>query len=284
MGPRSQACPLCGATARWCMTLPHTSVYRCDSRDCELQFAAPQLGDEKLAEAYTSLYFQADGSSATLHTKPESDARYFLERVGQRLGPSAGRRILDYGCGHGMLLRVARQLGAQATGIEQSEAARRRIAQSGAGVAYADVAELRRREPNTRFDWITMVEVIEHLRRPWEDLRQLSELLADGGRIIIVTPNAESLRSRLHGARWDQRLNLTHFYYFTTRSLAAVLGRAGLKAQPMPPIEFYSKQNRLQRQLQPILRSVGMQGDLVFSAAAAAPVALSSPSTAHSHA
>lgn len=247
------------------MALPHTSVYRCDDRACALQFAAPQLDDEKLAEAYRSLYFQPDGSPAVFHTKPESDARYFLERIGQTLGPPAGRRILDYGCGHGMLLKVAPQLGAQATGIEQSEAARAHIAQSGAGVAYADVAELRRREPNARFDWITMVEVIEHLRRPWEDLRQLSELLAEGGHIIIVTPNAASLRSRLHGARWDQRLNLTHFYYFTARSLAAVLDRAGLRPQPMPPIEFYSEHGPVRRQAQRVLRAIGMQGDLLFA-------------------
>jgi 2-polyprenyl-3-methyl-5-hydroxy-6-metoxy-1,4-benzoquinol methylase len=259
---------MCGASARTSMTLPHAGVFRCENRACDLQFAAPQLNDQDLSQAYAALYYRPDGSAAVLHTKPEADARHFLNLVAQALGPVAGRRILDYGCGHGMLLKVANSLGAESTGIEQSAAAREAIGQQGIGRAYADIAELRKSAPEARFDWIVLVEVIEHLRRPWEDLDLLRQMLAEGGRIVVVTPNAASLRSRVRGRHWDQRLNLTHFYYFTARSLTAVLRRAGLTPGVLPPIAWYSEHGALRRQLQRVLGTLGMQGDLIFAGSA----------------
>lgn len=252
------------------MTLPHTSVFRCGNRRCDLQFAAPQLSDHELAQAYAALYYRPDGSTAVHGNTPDVDNRYLLDHIAARFGPVSGKRVLDYGCGVGTLLKVAKDCGAQPIGIEQSDAARETIRREGLADVFADIAALRKADPAARFDWIILGEVIEHLRRPWEDLAQLREVLAPGGHIVVVTPNALSLRSRLHGRQWDQRLNLTHFYYFTRRSLSAVFVRGGLAPEPLPPITFYSDHGFLRRQLQRALRTVGMQGDLIFSATAPA--------------
>ena len=260
-----QTCPLCGAAARPYMPLAHTRVFRCGRHDCDLQFAAPQLNDHELAQAYASLYYRADRSQPVLENTPEEDIRYLVGRLSAQFGSPAGKRVLDYGCGVGTLLRVANELGAHATGVEQSDTAREEIESAGFAKVYANLDALRRAEPQARFDWIVLCEVIEHLRRPWEVLSDLRGVLAGSGQIIVLTPNAESLRSRLQGPRWDQRLNLTHFYYFTSRSLAGVLKRSGLEAATLPPSERYARHGTLRRQLQRVLGKVGMQGDLVFA-------------------
>src|SRR5689334_22993226 len=113
MGSQSaQACPLCAASARPWMTLPHTGVYRCTNRSCHLQFAWPQLSDHDLSQAYASLYYRPDGSQPVLENTPEVDVRFLIDQLAARLGSPAGKRVLDYGCGVGTLLKVANERGA----------------------------------------------------------------------------------------------------------------------------------------------------------------------------
>lgn len=265
LGSSKQTCPLCGAAARPYMPLAHTSVFRCARRECGLQFAAPQLADHELAQAYASLYYRPDGSQPLLENTPEVDIRHLLERLSAHFGSPAGKRVLDYGCGVGTLLKVANELGARATGVEQSATAREKITGEGFAAVYADLDALRRAEPEAAFDWIILCEVIEHLRRPWEDLEKLRPLLKSSGDLIVLTPNFDALRSRLSGARWEQRVNLTHLYYFTPHSLSAVLRRAGFAPCEMPPVSWYSDHGRLRRQIQRLLCAAGLQGSLMFS-------------------
>lgn len=266
VGSSIQTCPMCGASARPYMPLAHTRVFRCERRACDLQFAAPQLSDHELAQAYASLYYRADGSQPVLENTPEVDIRHLLDRLAGHFGSPAGKRVLDYGCGIGTLLKVANGLGARATGVEQSGTARETIEREGFATVYPDLDALRRAEPDSQFDWIVLCEVIEHLRRPWEDLERLRPLLKPSGDLIILTPNFDALRSRLSGARWDQRLNLTHLYYFTPHSLAAVLRRASFVPSELPPVSWYSGHGLPRRVLQQILCATGMQGSLMFSA------------------
>src|SRR5689334_3974671 len=166
-------CPLCGAEARPHMPLPHTGVFRCTARACDLQFASPQLNDHDLSQAYASLYYRPDGSKPVLENTPEPDIRHLLDLLTRRLGSVAGKRVLDYGCGVGTLLKVANELGARATGVEQSATGREKIECAGFATVHADLDALRRAEPAAQFDWIVLWEVIEHLRRPREAIVRL---------------------------------------------------------------------------------------------------------------
>ena len=257
-------CPLCGGPARPHLTLPHTQVFRCAGGQCDLQFASPQLNDHDLAQAYAQLYYRPDGSQPVLENTPEPDIRHLLDRLSRKFGSLSGKCILDYGCGNGLLLKIANELGARATGVEQSSTAREGIAREGFATVYADLAALHQAEPAAQFDLIILSEVIEHLRRPWDDLEQLSPLLTRSGSVVLLTPNFASLNSRLHAAGWEQRTNLTHLFYFTPRSLAAVLRRAGYDPIALPPISWHSSHDLLRRQLQHMLCATGLQGGLFF--------------------
>ncbi len=264
MGPSTIECPLCGGAARLHMTLAHTQIFRCVGERCDLQFASPQLNDHDLAQAYAQLYYRPDGSQPVLENTPEPDIRHLLERLSRRFGSLEGKRILDYGCGSGVLLKIATELGARATGIEQSPTAREGIAREGFATVYSDLDALRQAEPGAQFDLVILFSVIEHLRCPWHDLEQLRPLLKPSGRVVLLTPNFDSLNSRLQTTGWEQRANLTHLFYFTPLSLAAALRRAGFDPIELPPISRHSAHGFLRRQLQRVLCATSLQGQLFF--------------------
>ena len=264
----SPPCPICGNVATPRYKLKHTGVFQCTRVGCKLQFASPQLDDRELGNAYASLYYPAEGDRpVVLENSSDYEVRQFLSAIKMHTGSFRGKRVLDYGCGNGVLLRIVSEMGAEAVGIEQSATARGHIGHSGYGRAYADVKELKEKERICRFDYIMMCDVIEHLREPWVDLAELRSLLSDDGRLFMTTPNSNSMRSRLSGARWDQRNNPTHFYYFNSQSLSRVGQLAGFTdIVELQPITTYRHHGSVRRTLQRTLSRFGLHGGLLFMA------------------
>jgi 2-polyprenyl-3-methyl-5-hydroxy-6-metoxy-1,4-benzoquinol methylase len=77
------------------------------------------------------------------------------------------------------------------------------------------------------FDWIFMVEVLEHLLDPQQELARIRRNLKPGGKLVITTPNARGWRARLDGFKWREAQNPTHINLFTPRTLKDSLLKAG---------------------------------------------------------
>jgi SAM-dependent methyltransferase len=135
-------------------------------------------------------------------------------------------RILDLGCGDGLLLSIAEELGyTNLFGIDLvkglvdiAQAQTRARIEQGNGLEYLKKAVDR------SFDAIIAFDVIEHLTRPelleWSE--QISRVLAPAGRLLIHVPNGDS---PYHGrVRWG---DLTHELAFTTKSLEQLLRPLG---------------------------------------------------------
>src|SRR5690606_27764708 len=56
------------------------------------------------------------------------------------------------------------------------------------------------------------------------------ELLKPEGKLILHTPNAKSLRARLHGGRWNMLIPEYHFFLFTPQSLGTLVSRCGFES------------------------------------------------------
>jgi 2-polyprenyl-3-methyl-5-hydroxy-6-metoxy-1,4-benzoquinol methylase len=224
-----RACPLCGSTAEYYFGLPHTSVRQCSARTCRLQFADPQLDDRSLRQAYENLYYPAEGNGQPIQCENTSEdiLRQVFSQLEQRVGALRGLRLLDYGCGVGALLRVASEFAVRPTGIETDAQARATAATTTGLPVYQNLEQLSANEPDIRFEVIVLWTVIEHLRRPWEDLARLRRFLAPDGWLLLSTMNVRCLRARIQRYRWDQYRNPTHLYYFDPRSLARVIQRSG---------------------------------------------------------
>ena len=149
-------------------------------------------------------WWDPKGSSAMLHKLNPPRLRYIREMIDVHwdgddasFTPLTGRRALDVGCGAGLLCEPLARLGASVTGIdaaaENIAAAQAHANASKLDIDYHAVGVEDMRET---FDLVTSLEVIEHVSDPAGFVHGLARALADGGLLILSTPNRTPL-SRL---------------------------------------------------------------------------------------
>lgn len=111
-----------------------------------------------------------------------------------RRAPLRGKRVLDVGCGGGILTEAMAALGAGVTGIDLGEAplavARLHLKESGQKVDYRLVsAEALAAEEPASFDVVTCLEMLEHVPDPASTVAACARLVKPGGRVFFSTIN-----------------------------------------------------------------------------------------------
>lgn len=110
------------------------------------------------------------------------------------LAPLEGKRVLDVGCGGGILAEAMARLGAQVTGIDLSEkplkVAELHLLESGLSVAYEkkSAEDLSQTQPEA-FDVVTCMEMLEHVPDPASTVAACAKLVRPGGRVFFSTIN-----------------------------------------------------------------------------------------------
>jgi SAM-dependent methyltransferase len=151
--------------------------------------------------------------------------RNFALRLAWLESQRAPGRLLDVGAAYGLCLKVARERGWRAMGVEISPAcaaAAERLA--GVPVAAGDFLAVDLPGP---FDVITMFDVLEHFRDPGACVARALDLLAPGGALVIETGDLASPWARLLGRAWYFLDPPQHLSYFTAPGLARFLARRG---------------------------------------------------------
>lgn len=144
------------------------------------------------------------------------------------LEPARRGRLLDVGCGAGHLLARMQSLGWSVHGIEADPAAAR-IAADGVGVDRVHQGDLCDAPFDAgSFDAVTLFHVLEHVADPGEALARCRALLAPGGRLVLATPNLESLGRRAFGAAWLHWDPPRHLQLYSRGALARLTEDAGL--------------------------------------------------------
>jgi SAM-dependent methyltransferase len=154
-------------------------------------------------------------AGAELHElyRDMTDDAYLGEEAGRRatgarLLDLIGRfvpagRLLDVGCGPGLLLDEARRRGYETLGLELSRAsavhARDALGLDVRELALEDFAD--DRDP-PGFDVVVLADVIEHLDDPVGGIACCAALLRPGGVLCVVTPDPSSATARAAGRRW----------------------------------------------------------------------------------
>ena len=156
-----------------------------------------------------------------------------------KLAGLAGKRVIDIGCGGGILAESMARRGADVTGIDLSEkplnVAKLHLLESGQHVDYQLIAaeEIAKQQPES-FDCVTCMEMLEHVPDPLSTVRAAATLTKPGGWIFFSTlnRNPKSFLFAIIGAEYV--LNLlpkgTHEYrrFITPAELAAMVRSADL--------------------------------------------------------
>jgi 2-polyprenyl-3-methyl-5-hydroxy-6-metoxy-1,4-benzoquinol methylase len=132
-----------------------------------------------------------------------------------------GRRLLDIGSGPGLFPRIAAERGWEASAIELNVESVENMLKEGMRVIVKplELADL----PQGSFDLVTMWEVLEHVAEPRVLLAEARRILAPGGLLLALVPNAGSLVTRLLHERSDTFGGHSHLNHFNPGSLSAIL-------------------------------------------------------------
>ncbi len=146
------------------------------------------------------------------------------------LSRTLGGLLVDVGCGSGEFLNVMRQAGWQVLGVDL-DARAADVAREQFGIE-ARVGPLERAGlAEGSVDVLTMRHVIEHLPNPEEALHVCLQTLKTGGRLIVLTPNAESLGHRFFRQNYISLDPPRHLYLFSLKTLRAMVERAGFRVE-----------------------------------------------------
>lgn len=203
-------------------------ILKCDS--CSVVFLDYDPDDDSLSRFYSHEYFESgpDRRGYESYEECESFLTTNFRRRAERLGRYAsGGPVLDLGCGYGYFLRC---LGAQyeGVGIDISEHAVQTARERYGLDARAGVLN-ETSFPAGHFSLVTMWDVIEHLPDPKRTLGIVRTVLKDDGVLALTTGNVGSLVARLCGARWHLFTLPDHLWFFSERTLRALLEKTGFR-------------------------------------------------------
>jgi SAM-dependent methyltransferase len=217
-------------TASWDgrMNVP-LSVVRCPK--CELLFSRPSFRTEALGHVYPEdlvdpaiSFERALAQTRSKHLKLLAEVRRCLD----------GGTFCDVGTRYGVLPHLAREVGFDAFGIEYNAASVKVARDASVPVFRGSAEDLPRVLAETgrnSVDAFVLDDVLEHLVDPRVALRTLNQCQKPGGLLFLQQMDLDSLGHRLFGRQWYYLQPAAHMFYFSERTLRALLGTAGYEVK-----------------------------------------------------
>lgn len=165
------------------------------------------------------------------------------------LAPVAGKRVVDIGCGGGILAEAIAKKGATVTGTDLSEKALKvaelHSLESGVSVRYelTSAEDLAAREAG-QYDVVTCMEMLEHVPDPSAIVKACATLVKPGGQVFFSTlnRNPKSYLFAIIGAEYVLRLlpRGTHDYakFITPAELSQYSRNAGLQVEAVKGMTY----------------------------------------------
>ena len=135
-------------------------------------------------------WWDTDGEFKPLHQINPLRVGFIQERSDLK-----GKKVLDVGCGGGILSEALRELGADVTGIDASEntigvaKSHSKLIGSNVNFLQKTIEEYVTENPNEKFDVITCLEMLEHVPSPPDVIKSCSNILKNNGDIFFSTIN-----------------------------------------------------------------------------------------------
>lgn len=204
------------------------SYYTC--KTCKTLFIRPQPNPQFL-HLYYKNHFKYE---AGLHNQNRirKRSKIILNHL-QRLNPT-GKTILDIGSGFGYFLDEAIKRGFKPVGVEPAKKLLLYIANQfdtsdfsvgtfATGIYNMQFEKFYKQNKNRKFDFITIIHLIEHVLNPAELIAQAAKLLNKDGVLFIETPNLASHLFNFEGKNYTFLTPPEHLWIFSKSSLGFIL-------------------------------------------------------------
>lgn len=196
-------------------------------------------------EAMAAEWWDTKGKFKPLHMMNPVRLDYIVTQIAAEFGldrnaprPFDGLRILDIGCGGGLISEPMARLGATVVGADAAEGniavARLHAEQQGLKIDYRATTAESLLQDDEAFDVVLALEIVEHVAEPAEFVATCHDLASPGGLVLMSTLNrtAKSFGAAIIGAEWVMRWlpKGTHDWnrFITPEELAQMMVQAGL--------------------------------------------------------
>lgn len=240
-----QSCPVCDnnkfspylATKDYSVSQEEFNISKCDS--CGFVFTNPRPEEKDLGKYYKSENYisHTNTSKGLINRLYKLVRNYTLKTKYSLIQPHVkSGLVLDIGAGSGAFVRVLKDRGVNAIGVEPDEDAR--------AVAKKDHhVDLKAEEyigsiPDSSCDAITMWHVLEHVPRLNDRVKQLKSKLSKEGIVVIAVPNHESPDAMYYKKFWAAYDVPRHLYHFDKQSIKALFAKHNLELIESRPMHF----------------------------------------------
>lgn len=215
----------------------------CECDDCGLVYLSSfeHVKDDLYEESGMHVGQPVDIGMWLSSTKQDDERRFlYLKSL------IARKKILDFGCGAGGFLLMAKQIARAVYGVELERRLQEHFRAHNLSV-FKNTDIVMNKNSELKFDVITMFHVLEHLPDPKAMLRNLSSLLEEDGEIIIEVPHADDALLTLYEC--EPFSNFTywscHLFLFNFKTLGILAEKAGLKVNYIKQSQRYPLSNHL---------------------------------------
>jgi SAM-dependent methyltransferase len=234
-------------------------IIRC--RICDLVVTTP--GPRDWSRYYPAAYYGAQtGKRFPAAVEYLQDALYASRaKKVEQLNAGQKGRVLDVGCGRGLLLKQFKQRGweVQGTELDEKSAAYPRDV-LGLPVRTGDLIEMN--FPDAHFDAVVMWHVLEHVPAVPTLLAEISRILKPGGVFLVGVPNFGSFEARFAKAGWFHLDVPRHLNHFTKTVLLKELRAAGFAPREF---SFFAPEYDSFSFVQSMLNRLGLRHNLLYN-------------------
>ena len=187
---------------RYGITLP---IYRC--LECKFEFCPENIDLNSMYKNMEDVSYVETSKSRSIQAK--KIAKYSDQFLKEN------SKILDVGCGSGLLVKAFNDLNHESYGLEPSNFLANEGIKNNLKIYQGTLEDF---SFSNEFSFISLIDVIEHVQNPVELLNLVQEALNKDGYLLVITPRRDSFFRFLLGFKW-WHYRIAHVGYFSKANL-----------------------------------------------------------------
>lgn len=202
-------------------------------RHCGLVYQSTQPDEESIKKFYPEEYFNPQDPQGyrDFIARKDDVINYRLKSILELINiflPSKGK-LLEVGCAVGFFLEIAQTSGWEVQGVELATwAGQYAREKTKVNVTTGKLEDIK--FPDSYFDAVVMIELIEHTQNPAIFLKEVYRILKPGGIILITTPNSKSIHAKIWQKKFQETFLIPeHLFLFSIPTIQCILKLTNFK-------------------------------------------------------